>query len=151
MRRAIGVASIRPIAGSLEIGGGSWNCSGSRLSSGSSILGSIVAVVCSERISETVATSSPALPTTAMVCPTGTMVPSGATILRRTPSESDSNSTTALSVSISATGSFLLTAAPSSFSQRTTVPSSMSYPIWGIFNSVAISDSSPLKTEVVFN
>ena len=45
MRRAIGVANIRPVAGSLETCVVSWNCSGSLLGPGSSILESTVAVV----------------------------------------------------------------------------------------------------------
>ena len=40
----------------------------------------------------------------AMACPTGTVVPSGTSIWRSTPAEVASNSTTALSVSISRNG-----------------------------------------------
>ena len=57
--------------------------------------------------------SSPSEPTTTIVWPTGITEPSLAKIFKIVPSVSVSNSTTALSVSISAIGSFLLTVSPS--------------------------------------
>ena len=73
----------------------------------------------------------------AIASPTLTLVPSSTKICCKIPSAYDSNSTTALSVSISAIGSPILTLAPSSISHLTTTPSFMSYPIWGILSSSA--------------
>jgi hypothetical protein len=46
MRRAIGVASIRPVDGPLMTSVVSWNCSGSSAGSESSVSESLMAVVC---------------------------------------------------------------------------------------------------------
>ena len=70
--------------------------------------------------------ASSASPITAMSWPTGTASPSPATIRRRTPPVVGLNSTTALSVSISAITSLATTSSPSCLTQRTTVPSRMS-------------------------
>ena len=83
-------------------------------------------------------TDSPALPMYPMASPVGTVTPSGTTILRSEPLTGASISTTALSVSISTIASCCETVSPSRLSQATTVPFSMSYPIWGITTASAI-------------
>jgi len=74
-----------------------------------------------------------------MVEKIGTRSPSRATILSRTPSTGDSTSKTAFSVSTSQRTSPLRIDSPSRFSQRTTSPSVMSWPAWGMMILVAIS------------
>ncbi len=70
--------------------------------------------------------SSPASPMIAIGWPTGTVVPSAASIFLSSPAAVASTSTTALSVSISAIGSPRDTSSSSDLSHRTRVPSCMS-------------------------
>src|SRR5438105_210701 len=86
--------------------------------------------------------SSSGLATTAMTSPTGTVSPSWASALRKTPFSNASISTFALSVSISATGSPRSTRSPSAFSQRRRTPSCMSAPIWGMTTSLIMEAAS---------
>src|SRR5215207_10003767 len=64
--------------------------------------------------------------------PTGTTLPASTRSLRTTPLADDSTSTVALSVSISASTSPLLTFSPSFFTQRTSTPSCISKPSLGM-------------------
>ena len=64
--------------------------------------------------------------------PIGTLTPASTRIGPNTPSAGDSTSTLTLSVSISSTDSPLRTASPAAFSQRTTLPSVMVRPSWGM-------------------
>jgi hypothetical protein len=77
----------------------------------------------------------------AITSPTGTMSPSLATSCRIVPDSNASSSTVALSVSISAMTSPRRTVSPTCFSQRTSVPSTMSAPIWGIVTSIVTAYS----------
>ena len=74
----------------------------------------------------TAAISSAGSPITAMASPTGTGMPSCATSRCITPPVYASNSTVALSVSMSAITSPRVTVSPSRLCQRTTVPSRIS-------------------------
>ncbi len=86
--------------------------------------------------------SSSASPMMAMMAPSGTVSPSPTRILRSTPFVNACASIVALSVSISAIGSPVLTLSPSFFSHRESCPSSIVGESFGITTCVAISLSS---------
>ena len=81
---------------------------------------------------------SPSPRMTAIVVPTATSAPGSALIEARVPVAGDSTSTTALSVSISSSGSPFVTCSPSRFFQDTTTPMSWAIPSAGMITSVGI-------------
>ena len=81
---------------------------------------------------------SPGATSHAMVCPTGITAPTSAVIPARIPSPGASTSTTALSVSISSSGSPLMTRSPSFFRQARSFPFSCAISSAGITTLIAI-------------
>src|SRR5271165_6459048 len=81
---------------------------------------------------------SPGRTIQAIVWPTGTSIPACTLIPARTPSPGDSISITALSVSISSSGSPLATASPSFFSHEISLPVSCAISSAGITTLIAI-------------
>jgi hypothetical protein len=68
-----------------------------------------------------------------------TVLPSSTVISESTPAAGEGISASTLSVEISRIGSSRLTESPIFFSQRTTVPSWMLSPIWGMMTSTFMS------------
>ena len=69
---------------------------------------------------------------------TATVCPSWAMISVSVPDDGEGISASTLSVEISRSGSSRSTLSPTFFIQRTTVPSAIDSPIWGMTTSVAI-------------
>jgi hypothetical protein len=84
------------------------------------------------------AVASPASPIFATTVLIGTVVPSATMISRRTPAAGAGISASTLSVEISKRGSSRLTASPTFFSQRVSVPSAIDSPICGMITFVGM-------------
>src|SRR5215471_13690462 len=86
---------------------------------------------------------SPSASTSAITEPTGTSAPSGTAKPARVPSAGASISTVTLSVSTSSSGSPFATCAPSSLSQRRTLPVSCAIPSAGMITSAGMRALEP--------
>src|SRR5882757_4272762 len=80
---------------------------------------------------------------------TGTVSPSCTRISEMTPAAGDGISASTLSVEISNNGSSRSTLSPTFLIQRTTVPSAIDSPIWGITTSVAMLFSLRMNRRAV--
>ena len=151
-RRSATGAAVPATAGALTTGAGA--ATGATLfGAGAAVAGETAGAALAAGLgpparASTDAMSSPGSAMTPISVPTGARSPAGTRIFRRTPAPKASISTSALSVSISATMSPLWTRSPSFRSHLMTLPVSMASESLGITTLVTAMSLAPVRVRV---